>query len=838
MRDPTPFRIYCQEPTNLPRQDGLRVAVIADGNGRRGAAGYAAGARNVVRCAEHCRDRGDVALLCALLLSPENVEKRGERFFAAMHALFVRLAADVVQGRALSGVRCELHGRLDRLIRRGGAARRLAHAVELLLEAGSAADPAMRLVLGIDYDSELVSALHLDLVVRTGLESSGVVRLSGLRSHPGAACVATMKLWCDFEPRDLDAAITAAERCLPAAFAPGYDAPFVAGFITELLRADLTDPLRIVLPVAAPERALVAALDRLQAGPLGAQERLEVLFAKGRASRPRRFGPRPKASQTLLLLPPAQRRRAALEGSFTALLAPGQPSAVWHLADVPLGYATGHGCAPTPHGLVEGLRKALRFHAANPPLAGAERAGAGAQDEAASAAWPSHIDDLMRAAAERPPSSAEEIARALDGAGAGADAQLIADVFAAQELRWALDRGLLEADAHWKRAALNYCYTGFAIPFRVPEPTNPTGARWEPLARHLTRFMLVVAASDEAFTDRVFPGEAAGDRRARLLASARFLSEVLRGAAPGAAPEVHGAGLLATIAAYFKDLRARFARTSHPLVFEGFCGAAAGLYAANLNEISPAATDNPLLRRLGSARSRARACAAIERRYIATARTPVGARVRALLAAAAADHDASGEARRALRLLCYLTDVAPGIGAGASFRAAALWTPAEAVTDAMAAALDRTATLADYRFRLANDLSDLARSAERDRDAKENAWTILLPGRATGRARERALVRAAVTCDTVAAWLDDDLRAALRELDAVWPSMAAMIRRGIHVGERFYSLGHYAELSRRDVGVILDEAGLPSAAPPPAPHDPARGGADAEAAGAAAPAPP
>jgi hypothetical protein len=410
----------------------------------------------------------------------------------------------------------------------------------------------------------------------------------------------------------------------------------------------------------------------------------------------------------------------------------------------------------------------------------------------------------MHIVGDEPGSPAEDTARALAGGDAGADRQLVADVFAAQELKSAISRGILSTDAHWKRAALNYCYTGFAIPFRVPEPSNPTGADWEPLARHVTRFMLAVAASDEEITDRVFAGEEAEDRRSRLAASESFLSGVLRGDAADAPPPVHGAARLAAIAGHFEEMRARFEDTSSPLVFDGFRRAVMALLEANLNEISPTVTDNPFVRRLGSPRTRARARMAIERRYAARAPDCIGDRIHALLVAAN-DHDHFDAARREVRLLCYLIDVAAGIGAGATFRAAALWMPSEEVTPAMAIALDRVAALVDYRFRLANDLSDLHGSAGGDRDVKENAWTILIPKRSRGRARELALVRAAIACEEVASWLDRELGGALRGLDELWPSMAAMVRRGIHMGRRVYSMGHYADVSRLDIGAILDE---------------------------------
>jgi hypothetical protein len=822
MHDTTPLRIHCQEPIDIPRESGLRIAVIADGNGRRGRDGHASGARNVVACAEHCRDRGDVALFCALLLSPENVEKRGQRFFATMHALFVGLVADVVRGRALAGVHCELYGRLDRLKRRGGAARRLAHAIELLLDAGGAHEPRLRFVIGVDYDDEIIPALHLDLVVRTGMESGGVIRLSGLRGHPSAACFATMKLWCEFGPRDLDEAVAASERCLPAAFSPGYDAAFVAAFIDELLDASIAAPLRLVLPVAAPEPALVAALGRLVRGRLGAQDRLSVDYAMHGARRLRRFGPGGETRQSILLVSPSRRRAMESEGR-SALLLPGQPSSVWKLADRALGYASGHGCAATPSGLVEGIEKALRFDADHPALRGADRADRAPLPEASVAAWPPHIEDLVGLVATRPRASAVEIARELASGDLGSERQRVADVFVAQELGRAIENGLLPREGHWRRAALNYCYTGFAIPFRVPEPSNSTGLEWEPLARHLTRFMLAVAASDEEITDRVLPGETEEARRARVAASGHFLSIAARGEGVIPPPGIDGAEVLSAIAAELGAIRDRFQGWSHPRVFEGYCRAVEALYRANLSELSPDVAKSPLLRRLGKARGRRGVCGAIERRYAAGAPACVADRIRALCAAVEGADDA--RATRALRLVCYLRDVAPSIGAGATFRAAALWAPARRVTEAMATALDRVATLADYRFRLANDLTDLAASADRDRDAKENAWTILLPARASGKARELALVHAAIACEEAASWLDGELRLALGDLGALWPSLGAMVKRGIQVGGRFYSMGHYADLSRAEASAILDDLEIANvtslapkvdAAPPPA----------------------
>jgi hypothetical protein len=178
------WSFFIHEPFGSPRTSRLRAGAIADGTTRGGPNGIAEGALRIVECAERCAERDDVALLAAFILSPQNVTRRKGRkgaFFAALHAEFLRLLEGVASGRLLVGIRIETHGRLDRLERKGGAAARLAHVLELLCETTAAIpNPRLQLVFCIDYDEDTPLALGLDLLIRTGMEEPSVLRLSGL----------------------------------------------------------------------------------------------------------------------------------------------------------------------------------------------------------------------------------------------------------------------------------------------------------------------------------------------------------------------------------------------------------------------------------------------------------------------------------------------------------------------------------------------------------------------------------------------------------------------------------------------------------------------------------
>jgi len=148
-----------------------------------------------------------------------------------------------------------------------------------------------------------------------------------------------------------------------------------------------------------------------------------------------------------------------------------------------------------------------------------------------------------------------------------------------------------------------------------------------------------------------------------------------------------------------------------------------------------------------------------------------------------------------LTVWIFLGHTAPSIAAGILFRHVALLWPASLVTEEMASVLDGVATLIDYRFRLANDLSDLRGETGFDRDNKPNAWSVLVPAGAHNVEAANAIIEAITLCRAILAWIDQELAQALAALDRVWPTLACIVRRGILVGALVYKRGHFATAS-------------------------------------------
>lgn len=780
-----PASIFIQAPLQPDRPSGLRVGVIADGTTRGGPNGIARGAERVIEGAERCAERGDVALFAAFILSPQNVWRRRTPFFAALHAEFLRLLEGVMCGSILRGIRFELRGRLDRLAKRNEPAARLARVIELLCEASLVVtEPRLRLVLCVDYDEDVPLELELDLLVRTGMEEPGVLRLSGLRVSPDTMCFPTTKLWRDFTPADLDRALTLVEAHKSRPLAFGFSLGFVSEFLSALSRVSFSSPLRIALPVSASAPAVMAVLDEL-AGTLRSGGRVAVIAGIDPGRPSRHFGPR-RAPILLWLSGPRIAPRRPF-GKALAWLAPGQLSPTYRLCDRSAGDVNIHACEATPDGLVDGLQRALQFHAEHPPLHGAARARESREHERRA-----RVEELIRYVSLQPDLPAEVIARGL-GAGDRPGPAHTASAFAAKCMLDARSRGLFSGEVEWRRQAFGYTLTAFGIGH------GRTGAAdWEPASRSLARVMLALASSDEEITDRVFEGETTGGRRARIAASVDYLIAAVRGE-QRETPAVRSALTLEAIAQVWGNFFSQRATTAHPTILFGVKRAAEGLYRASLLELSRADRLFTSLQRHPSAGH----AEAIARRHAACAPPTVTRHIRSLLGRVLLESRAE-ELWRELRLWCRLSQVAPSIGAGCALLAIAATEPAPAVPAQGVAALLRLTPLIDHYFRLANDLSfvDVSRG---DRDLKQNTFMCLIPDGIEGKTRELACAAALRTCRIAAAWLDRKIWNGMGALALTWPLAARWVERGVRMGRRVYQNGHYDRLTEADLMDILDD---------------------------------
>jgi undecaprenyl pyrophosphate synthase len=797
----------------LPREEGLALLILTDGNNRGGrSGGYVAGARRVVAIAEHLARRPDVAVFIACVLSPDNIAKRSDRFFLAVYKEFIRLGVEIETRGALvaAGVRIEVAGDLRLLRARKGHGETLADAIEAVAEKTThVTSPALRLVLGVGYDRALPREHDVDILLRTGMEEEGALRLSGLDACPRMLSYATTKLWPDIEPADVDEVLNAAKLQAAPVFAGGHTAKTIIELTTTLAEGDLEHPVAVTVAAATLPGEVPEALEYLFVGALRGSAAVAVRYAGDELCRPRWFGPRASARHEIHVIRTPRQAKADV---YAALVAPGQRYPALRLPEWPrAGYANVHPCEATPRGIFKGIRAAQRYGATNVSLLGAERDLAADRHAAMPAPrsegpCPEPICALLALSAspQRDPGGEATVSLPWPSYSTAAPRESMADVFAATVLRWGERAGLLLPDVAFRRAALNYALTAFITHYRVAPPEDDAHIAWMPRALLSARYMLLVAASDDGCFDRASTGEPLPKRAAERVAAASYLAASVDTTAPLCAPpNLPDAALLQAIATQWRAIVMRYQRHCRPLALELFRASVKKLYAASVAEYDPEVTDNPLVPPLGAGMPPTKEAASIiEARYGSIAPPCVAARLREILARPAEDPRELAAQRRELAVLLYLIDAADAIGAGLLFRTAALATPAEHVTDEMIGATDALGALLDYRVRIANDLSGFLDFRSGDRDAKKNSCSILIPSASSGALRGAAVVDAVTTCRQIAAWLEQEIARETRSLAASFRYMAMLVRRGMFVGGQVYATAHYTTLSREQMSGI------------------------------------
>jgi hypothetical protein len=826
MRSAEPATTLILPELRPPRREDLKILILPDGNrrARAPAGGYVAGARKVVEIAEHLAWRTDVSTMVVCVVSPENIARRGDGFFLDLYQAFIQLGVAIETTGALvaSGVRLEIHGDLGALREGRGHAAALADAIEAVTAMTARVEPcALRLLLCVGYGGDLARELDVDIVLRTGMEGDDTIRLSGLHSHPGILNHSMMKLWPDVQARDVDAVIDASKSRAAPVLSMGYGHAAVVELIAALADADLVAPVRATIMAYAPARMMIAALDRLYAGgpdDSGLPGRGPPAVAAsylGEGDTPRWYGRRDEAAHELRIISSERWAASPAGAGYASWLAPGQQGSSWTLpAWPPPLQANVHGCAPTPLGIVEGLRAAQRFLAQHPPLFGGDRAlgGAGEPSDAPpgdAAPWPAYFDEMLTLVEPHRHRSVEELALVLPRRDESGERDTLADLFCAKAIRWAAAAGLM-VPGPVRTAFLNYALTGFFMNFRITPAPEASLTGWEPHAELLSRCMILISAGDEGIFDLVVEGEGPRERAERLEVSAGFLQRAICADERIPGPQqVHGARLLEAIAAGWREMIVEHGPRCHPASLERWRAALCSLYGGSVAEYETSVIDNRMVLALGEGGAEgAAAAAAIEARYAVGSPPRVASRIRSLLSLmseGAVTRASPVDPESELRVLMYLLDACGAMAAALLFRTAPLMVPAESMTPDRIASLDSVATLMDMNFRLRNDLSGFLGSASGDRDAKENACSILVPPGALGPARQAAIVRAVATCRRLASWVEDELRREVGRAAAIWPYMGVLLRRGIFVGRRVYEVGHYTTVTRAQMSAIFDE---------------------------------
>jgi hypothetical protein len=796
--------VICHLPWRTPRQTCRRILVLPDGNGRiaTNLAGYAAGADNVVACAEALARRGDIGTLVMCIVSDLNAQKRDERFFQVVTVQFSRLLTNIVTKGSLirADVRCRSLGNLNRLRAMGGAREALVQEAEAVCEAtSSVVRPRLALEFWFAYEADIAWQTDIDLVVRTGAEEADVGR-PGLSLPPHALFTAMQDLWPDAKPEVIGERIDYNLRHQMPQFGPGYDLDFVEQLLHIFPKSHVPAPARLTLPICAPDADILALLERLYARA-GKSPNVATSFASGADWIS--FGPADDVWYALRLVP-AARWSEFSSAPYDAIITPGQHAESLRFA-MPTGQSHVHSSVATVEGIMDALGRAVRFPIKHVLLHGADRSKS--SDLKTRSPWPTDFLDLMHEFSRNPQMSAEAFVagRLQPQADVWTERELLIQSISAKVLSRALAQGLLLADEPVRQSDRNYAYTGAYMMLRIEDERNPGGLDWERSAEMAIRCMLAISAGDNGVFDRMYPGEIISEWRERLDASAHYLGTIADAEEPGEPSVIRGARLLRVIGEQWRDMLTLHPHTN-PTLVEACRDALRRHYRANQRERADEVVENPLVHWLClGGLPRREAYREIEKRYVATTPEPIGQRIRALLETNVGEPNRFQAVRREMKLLLHLVDTAHSIAVEVLFLFSALTLPKECVTNDRLRTLINVGRLADYAFRLANDLSSLNDTRGGDQDAtKESSLSILIPKISSVSERVEHLRLARELGKTMLQWLEGQLGEAMKHLATLWPSMAVKVLRAVRVGRGVYERAHYTTMSSDEMLTMLE----------------------------------
>jgi len=767
--------IMCHPEWRLPRQFGLHILYLPDGNNRttQNLKGYAGGANTVVEVAHSTAKRGDVAVAVFCIVSDLNAQKRPEAFFQALVEQFSRLLTSIVHKGYLirADIRCRVFGNLEKLKAMGGARQALVEEVEAVCNAtDSVTRPKMFMDFWLAYSNDIAYESDIDLVVRTGAEDADVAR-PGLSLPLNVPCVVTKTLWPEVQPEEIESLIDGGLRDVQAQFGRGYDLAFAEHLLRSLPLSRVPAKARLSLPVCAPETEIIAMLQRVYANPQdGPVVFTQYLSREGVLT----FGATEDIWYTLRIIPAARWFEFAPE-SYDAIITPGQHAGTVRLA-MPAGQAHVHSCVATVDGVLDAFHRAVQFPMKHVLLHGADRSQSAALK--LKSPWSVDLLELMHAFAQHPQWSVEDVVRAH----APAEADIATETawriqsLTAKVLGRALAEGLILPDENMERrlGTAAQSITALLVSRSHAQIENVFD---ENAAEIVIRSLLAMTAGEHGIFERVYPGETHAEKCSRIAASAQGLA-----AEAEALPEL--ASSAGRSARLVRLIRKQWQQLLDPRLEVGsewvalVKGALRRHYEAKEREQAPEVLDNPHVQWLClGGLPRREAMREIEQRYASTTSEPVGEKIRRLLATDVSDDRRFQQVRREMQALLYLADTAHrrGLEVLAFFCAMAV-APNQMTTERLQA-IQLVGQLGDYLLQIESDLADLDQVGKMDGETKPSTLSILLPkmGSMSEYMVQLRLVRE--TGQTLKAWVEEEYHRALQALKSLGLDLTVMLDR-------------------------------------------------------------
>jgi hypothetical protein len=798
--------IMCHPEWRLPRQFGLHILYLPDGNNRttQNLKGYAGGANTVVEVAHSTAKRGDVAVAVFCIISDLNAQKRPEAFFQALVEQFSRLWTSIVHKGYLirADIRCRVFGNLEKLKTMGGARQKLVEEVEAVCKATeSVIRPKMFMDFWLAYSTDIAYESDIDLVVRTGAEDPEVAR-PGLSLPLNVPCIVTKTLWPEVQPAEIEALIDGGLRDVQAQFGRGYDLTFAESLLRSLPLSRVPAKARLSLPVCAPEAEIIAMLQRVYANPQDGPEVLTQYFSReGTVT----FGATEDIWYTLRIIPAARWFEFAAE-SYDAIITPGQHAGTARLA-MPAGQAHVHSCVSTVDGVLDAFHRAVQFPMKHVLLHGADRSQAASLK--CSSPWSIDLLELMHAFAQHPQWSVEDVVRAH----APPEADIATETawriqsLTAKVLGRALAEGLILPDEEMERrlapAAQSITTLLVSRSNAQVESTFDENA-----AEVVVRSLLALTAGEHGIFERVYPGETQVEKNKRIAAAAQGLAAEVE-VWPGVAPEAtRSARLVRLIRKQWQQLLdARLSAGSEWV--ELVQGALRRHYGAKEREQAPEVLDNPHVQWLCfGGLPRREAMRDIEQRYASTTPRPIGERIRHLLETDVTEDGRFQQVRREMQALLYLAETTHRRGLEVLAFFCALAVAPNQLTKERLQAIQLVGQLADYRLQISEDLADLDQVGQLDGKGKTSALTILLPKMASISDYMVQLRLARETGRKLKTCLDEEYRRALQALQTLGLDLTAMLDRVIQFRQNSSAADIQSAPSIAEIRAMLQDEDL------------------------------
>ncbi|HLG25781.1 MAG TPA: hypothetical protein VI588_03255 [Candidatus Gracilibacteria bacterium] len=725
-------------PTQEKYIKGIRILILPDGNNRASLEGktYNDGGKNVVRMAEALAERGDVSTMIACVLSADNVAKRSDAFFDQIYKAFVGLGIAIENEGVLVAkkIRLGYDGDLAGMRQKSRSAAKLADIIETVCgQTAHIQEPAMDLILGVNYDEFLALSHQVHAIYRSGMEEDKSIRLSGLRVNESMYNVGSPTYWPNVEAREVTQVIDDVKTRLGVLLQAGYSSDFILNLIERQADIEPEKEVSVTVPFDETPQKIMQKIDELFARKPDLHSAVQVVIVGKKGLAIKRYGGGDKKTKKIILVPSGTYNvQKNNDGSYTSILAPGQQSGFYLKADPLSEYATVFYCDPTPEGVVEGTRKAVRFSQSHRPLRGAER-----NLEIARSGMPNEVPDEFKIYTSLTPFLSADGDDDLEGLAdvlhdPSSDRQhnrynMLGDLLAAKILLWVRTKGITFDRPVELRAFINYTLTSYFLTYYPDHQRwDQVSENWQKAAESVSRYMALVYLMDDRLYDA--PAEDPKQHYSFLDSVTKiFTASVEDKEIPeDELPELGDkANVVLALADSFRSLSLDLKASSNEKCYSRWKASMAELFTSHLKEwdkhvLSVTAVDllrDDFEKKIAMFRS-----VLLRRCHSGYVRGKIEDNI---LTMKDGTEDEKKRAANSLKFYAYLQEAGPSIGAKPVYETLlAVSSPDLSAHPGAEAAYEELCYLNNMYYRLANDFAELYRASD-DKEQNDDATKYL-----------------------------------------------------------------------------------------------------------------